>query len=362
MGVLKKCWHMLTQDVDDDNESKKRIILLRIQALVMCLYFLAQAGVFLWRSDAELSIIAFALLLAHAAALNMTYHNLGRTVQRYLLFLSWGWIIFYVVMLGWDLGAQHFVFVLLIFACITSHDSVHYKVLEATILCATRIILYFYTDYHAPIVLITGNYGAVFQILNTVTIFISATALILVFSQNSLEMEKKLIQYNERLKEMSSRDSLTGLYNRRRMKEKLQEVVTKQEKKGKFISIAIGDIDFFKKVNDTYGHEAGDAVLKVLADFMDRYMKENGFVGRWGGEEFLFVFTHMNADYAQEKLDALRRSISKIEVPYENTVIRVTMTFGLEEHTYTHDVERTINEADKKLYQGKEKGRNCVVY
>ena len=95
---------------------------------------------------------------------------------------------------------------------------------------------------------------------------------------------------------------------------------------------------------------------------MDRYMKENGFVGRWGGEEFLFVFTHMNADYAQEKLDALRRSISKIEVPYENAVIRVTMTFGLEEHTYTHDVERTINEADKKLYQGKEKGRNCVVY
>ena len=138
------------------------------------------------------------------------------------------------------------------------------------------------------------------------------------------------------------------------------------------MSIAIGDIDHFKKINDTYGHDAGDEVLKSLAKLFDDYMSEFGIAIRWGGEEFLFVFDDVNLDDAFVALDRLRLKISTLEILWKGERIPVTMTFGLTDINVMlsskdtdSDIENRIHEAigdaDKKLYMGKESGRNKVV-
>ena len=129
-----------------------------------------------------------------------------------------------------------------------------------------------------------------------------------------------------------------------------------------FVSIAIADIDFFKKINDTYGHDAGDKVLKAVAGlFMDK-MKTYGRVCRWGGEEFLFVFYGRNGDAAYDALQEIYDEIHRLTVSYENEEIRITMTFGLEEYDQNDGMETAIRRADEKLYQGKETGRDKIVY
>uniref|UniRef100_UPI00402685A5 GGDEF domain-containing protein n=1 Tax=Roseburia inulinivorans TaxID=360807 RepID=UPI00402685A5 len=129
-----------------------------------------------------------------------------------------------------------------------------------------------------------------------------------------------------------------------------------------FVSIAIADIDFFKRINDTYGHDAGDEVLKAVAElFMDK-MKTYGRVCRWGGEEFLFVFYGRNGDAAYDVLQEIYDEIHRLTVSYENEEIRITMTFGLEEYDKNDGMEMAIRRADEKLYQGKETGRDKIVY
>ncbi|MBP3278932.1 MAG: GGDEF domain-containing protein, partial [Butyrivibrio sp.] len=126
--------------------------------------------------------------------------------------------------------------------------------------------------------------------------------------------------------------------------------------------IAIGDIDFFKNVNDTYGHEAGDFILQSLAEEFKNFMKARGFVARWGGEEFLFVLPRINGDEAMAVLDELRLIVKKREYVYKEHTIKLTMTFGIEEFSKISGVEKTIEEADKKLYLGKQNGRDQVVF
>ena len=126
--------------------------------------------------------------------------------------------------------------------------------------------------------------------------------------------------------------------------------------------LIVFDVDDFKNINDTYGHDAGDEVLKAVAElFMDK-MKTYGRVCRWGGEEFLFVFYGRNGDAAYDVLQEIYDEIHRLTVSYENEEIRITMTFGLEEYDKNDGMEMAIRRADEKLYQGKETGRDKIVY
>ena len=162
---------------------------------------------------------------------------------------------------------------------------------------------------------------------------------------------------------MASIDPLTGLYNRWSMRSYLEKIAGKYAS-GEigYVSVAIGDIDFFKKTNDTYGHDAGDMVLKELAKVILEAMEKEGKVCRWGGEEFLFVFQNKNGDQANEVLHDILKRIRGMGIPYQGVWIHVTMTFGLEEYSGEKDMETIIRAADQKLYHGKENGRNQIVY
>lgn len=163
------------------------------------------------------------------------------------------------------------------------------------------------------------------------------------------------------LRAMIEQDALTGLSNRRAADRRLKQIIKKYEAQGTPFSLAIGDIDFFKKVNDTYGHDCGDLILKNVADKLREHMKPHGFVARWGGEEFLLVFDHSDTVAAHDVLENLLNDIRQMESAYDDQIVKVTMTFGLTPGDTTN-ITQLIRVADENLYEGKTSGRNRIIW
>ena len=120
------------------------------------------------------------------------------------------------------------------------------------------------------------------------------------------------------------------------------------------------DIDFFKKFNDTYGHNAGDAVLRHVANIFHSNIRVDDGVFRWGGEEFIFLLPNTDLDTAATLAEKLRKTIEESVCRFEDLELRVTMSFGVHTISQELDVEDNVKAADEKLYQTKENGRNQV--
>lgn len=163
------------------------------------------------------------------------------------------------------------------------------------------------------------------------------------------------------LRDMLEQDTLTQLYNRRTGNKKLEAIREKCKCHKKPFSLAVGDIDFFKKVNDTYGHEAGDEVLKEVSELIRKHMKNNGFVARWGGEEFMLGFENKTIDKAEKIVLDILNEIRKATIEYDGQIIDITMTFGMVEGELNKTSEELFEMADKRLYYGKQHGRNQLV-
>lgn len=175
------------------------------------------------------------------------------------------------------------------------------------------------------------------------------------------KMGNSIVQMQRSIRNLVERDALTGLYNRRFGIAKLDETQKSARIDGMPFTVALGDIDFFKKVNDTYGHDCGDLVLKKTASLLMNHMREKGFAVRWGGEEFLLVYTKLNMEETLQCLEQLMQEIRAMRVPYGDSIVRLTMSFGVTEGDVNQKENVFIKVADDKLYYGKRNGRNQVV-
>ena len=169
------------------------------------------------------------------------------------------------------------------------------------------------------------------------------------------------ISMQKSIRNLVDKDTLTEIYNRRYATNFLQKVLEKAEVSGQPFAVCIGDIDFFKQVNDTYGHDMGDIVLKEVATLLKNSMIGNGMAARFGGEEFLMIFDKIGkqegAVILQETLEKLRQ----IEFTCEDQKFSVTMTFGIVDGNVELGQDALLKLADEKLYDGKQNGRNRVV-
>ena len=170
-----------------------------------------------------------------------------------------------------------------------------------------------------------------------------------------------VVKMRDVLRVMVEKDPLTLLYNRRYGTGRMKSVQASFLRTGQPFSMAIGDIDFFKKVNDTYGHDAGDEILKFVAEELRKMMLGCGFAVRWGGEEFLLIFETADVNTAQGKIEELLAKLRKSTISYGDYNINVTMTMGLVAGNADLDVNDLIKRADAGLYYGKEHGRNQLV-
>lgn len=361
--MIEKIKELIFRDVKNKNETKTVAVTLRLTALVFCLYFLCLSVIYMTIQNKHSALICLGCSIFYALSVYTTYLEQTRFAAIFSQCLMLIWVTLFVYEFGWDCGVQHFLFVLLVLNFTVTFHRIRFKILIAAGTCMYRILLYFYARYYKPVIGLPDNVYWVVQVVNTIFIFAELTIILIVFTQNSQQMEQKLMRYNKKLEYLASVDSLTGLDNRYSMCTYLDSIIKEyNNRKINAISIAIGDIDFFKQVNDKYGHEAGDKVLCHITDIFKEVMYGKGMVGRWGGEEFLFAFYNVNGDQAFEILQEILKRINDLSINYNGQTIRVTMTFGLTEYTKKLPVEDVIQEADAKLYHGKGNGRNQIVY
>lgn len=167
------------------------------------------------------------------------------------------------------------------------------------------------------------------------------------------------INMEEELKKKATTDSLTGIYNRYYGNEILDIEVDRANRYGSNFAVLMLDIDHFKSVNDTYGHNVGDSVLKKAVEIISLHMRKSDTFIRWGGEEFLIISVHIDKDKAMKFAQKLRRSIESYDFDPD---LKVTISIGIAISKPNDTKENILKCSDEALYKAKEDGRNCVKY
>ncbi|RMD46004.1 MAG: GGDEF domain-containing protein, partial [Aquificota bacterium] len=189
--------------------------------------------------------------------------------------------------------------------------------------------------------------------------------------EQNLSLKKEVENYHKEIKHLQKElasaraeanfDFLTGLVNRKRFERAIEDAIKDFHKKNYPFSIIFVDVDNFKKVNDTYGHLAGDIVLKEIASIFKFYLRANTVVGRIGGEEFCILLPGVEIEDARNIAERLRKIIENREIKLEDgTVLKVTASFGITQVKIGDTLKTILERADKALYKAKKTGKNKV--
>lgn len=182
-----------------------------------------------------------------------------------------------------------------------------------------------------------------------------------ILEQEVKERTKDLEEVNKKLELISKTDELTGLPNRREMNETIANEMGRSSRTHKPFCFIFIDIDHFKNINDTYGHACGDVILKSVAQTIRGLLRKYDVFARYGGEEFLTLLPETDLEGAAVVAERFRKQIEKMTVRYADFTIKITITLGVAKFDDRLGADRSIQMADKALYQGKEGGRNRVI-
>lgn len=209
--------------------------------------------------------------------------------------------------------------------------------------------------------------GMLAEIFDTMRESIRKYVLELGAHKDRLELEvaertEELKKANKVLQLMSRTDDLTGIPNRRDIMEKIRYETYRTQRSGRPFTFLLGDIDKFKSFNDTYGHDCGDGVLRIVAQAMRAMLRKHDYIARWGGEEFLVVLPETDEEGAMIVAERIRVKVESTEHQFAGKNLHVTLTIGAASFDPRLGVERSIALSDKALYKGKESGRNRVIF
>ncbi len=178
---------------------------------------------------------------------------------------------------------------------------------------------------------------------------------------NKLDVISKINFMYTQTKHMSVTDPLTGLFNRRYFENTFEREFLRAQRYSNDMSVAVMDVDFFKKINDTYGHLCGDYVLKEIAYLAMQTFRKTDIVFRYGGEEIVVILTETSLEKALIPLERLRKSIENYPFNYDAQDIKVTISIGVDAmDEETPNAETLLANADKALYLAKKNGRNRI--
>ncbi len=195
-------------------------------------------------------------------------------------------------------------------------------------------------------------------------VLFSSTVLTRRLGQMRAHMQRQknqLAEALEKIQRIATRDELTGTANRRCMQELMQQEIQRVQRSGAGLMVALLDIDYFKRVNDTHGHQAGDRCLQAFAQTVQSSIRSTDRLARWGGEEFLILLTDTDFALALACLERVRASVAQMVVPLDGVEIRVTVSIGVTQFQPGDTIEQTIDRADLALYAAKAQGRDRVL-
>jgi len=200
-----------------------------------------------------------------------------------------------------------------------------------------------------------GNYvisSFITLVLSTLLIFITYYLISVSITASRRRQELEVI---------SNSDSLTGIFNRRHMEQRIQEEFKRYCRTNLGFALVLMDIDFFKRINDKYGHDCGDDLLKEIAKDIVNLVRGNDIVARWGGEEFLLLLPATNGVHAAKLAERIRKATEERRYSYGPESISVTLTLGVSTARPEETLSTIVKRADIALYRGKNDGRNRVV-
>jgi diguanylate cyclase len=176
--------------------------------------------------------------------------------------------------------------------------------------------------------------------------------------QESEQAEARIEEHRQR----ALRDVLTQLPNREAYQQRLEEEFERWRRYQRPLSLAVCDIDFFKRINDTYGHQAGDKVLRIIGKSVKQRLRKSDFLARYGGEEFVLLLPETTGEQAITVVDAIREAVANCPFHFKEKPVAITLSFGVCEFREGFNSEAVFAHADKALYRAKEQGRNqCVL-
>ena len=336
-------------------------VLLRVLAIFCIFHFLFLIFPIAYINNLYMTVFLIFGIGIMLGVLICTYEN--RTLAGLWLyncvFLLYSFLM--TVFIGWEYFFIPMIFSTILLVFFTISLTSRFRLFYTLFCCALTLTLangHFFLPLHTTPPL---NIRIIILTLSILMMFCSFSAIAYAFYFKYTKSEEKIIQYTKRLEQLVNTDALTTLWNRRAMNEHLATLAKNSGKYKSDFSVVILDIDFFKKVNDEYGHGMGDFVLKSLSYLFKTYMDGKGHVARWGGEEFLLTFENMDYDRAISYMETLRKRVEDQEFTFKDTTIRITITAGIEEYRSTVGIDQLLTKADEKLYLGKTSGRNRVV-
>ncbi len=269
------------------------------------------------------------------------------------------------VYVGWEFGFALYLVCVIPLAFYLSYK----RFLTPMIICVSTIVLFIVLKYLTGVgiivPLIESNLSdtvvTIIYIANSIISFMMLVILSLVYNISSNRANVILKEKNHQLVELAYTDSLTKLQNRRSMFMSIKESFKRAAENGEAFTIVLSDIDDFKQVNDTYGHNAGDMVLKKVSQLVRESLPAGGSACRWGGEEILMLLPDCDVEEGAEFADNLRKAVSEMEFDWGDKIIHITMTFGVTENKGQLSVDKMVSNADKNLYSGKRNGKDCVI-
>ncbi len=258
-----------------------------------------------------------------------------------------------VYCVGWHAGFQNYLMAAIPFTMFNSALKTKLIVLESIGIGALYCALYA-LSIRAPNTTLAPALLETLYYANAVVTFAALAMTAYFFRQASARAE-------QRIKELADTDPLTQLPNRRKLWELLETERLRCERSGRPFFLVLADIDQFKTINDSHGHDCGDAVLRRVAGVMRRTVRKVDIVGRWGGEEFLIVLPEISLEHAIEVVERLRMGIEAAYLDFAGTRHSVTVTFGMTRYDQDRPLDLCVKQADDALYRGKQQGRNTVI-
>ncbi|MFC3093405.1 GGDEF domain-containing protein [Alteromonas sediminis] len=192
-------------------------------------------------------------------------------------------------------------------------------------------------------------------------VFMTVTFLSSVYEYSRQQTYAEIHALRQQFEHQATHDPLTHLFNRRGLIKQIEPELARAKRQQSSTALVLLDIDRFKRINDEYGHDAGDKVLQGIAVLLNNAMRQQDYVSRWGGEEFLLVLPDTSKENAYHVADKLRFEIAQTPQQFESFTIDITASFGVSEVNSLVDYDKALTQADKAMYKAKQAGRNTVM-
>jgi diguanylate cyclase (GGDEF)-like protein len=346
-----QAWHGTTGSAEQPEAFRA---LLKGLSVVAGLTHMAFCGLFFWAGVTSLAYVNVASILSYVCVFELARRGAIEKAWAVTVLEVLAHAILAVAVIGWDSGFHYYILLVIPVAVISSIKPVSLKAVTVLGVMLTYLALDVVLRHQGPARTLSSGIIDGLHYFNVVGVMI-----ILIFLAGYYYY--LINKAAAALHEMASTDPLTQLKNRRAIGEVMRREVSRVRRGQPYLSFILCDLDHFKAINDTKGHDAGDQVLKQVSQALEASLRDVDFVARWGGEEFLAVLPDTDTGGAMLVAERLRKQIDKLHIDAGAESFKISMTLGVATLQPGESAEQAIARADTALYDGKRAGRNRVV-